>query len=140
MTNSPATHATVPAVDPFSLPLLNDVNVAEFRARHGVRTHEDVHQAMATRDVLATAHDALLAPPFDPGDFRDARDVLAMAIEILDAVSTPTEEALSDFFVEDWTFDVVDGEPCARHRPLTAPYWRDRLEDASSAHTHRAAN
>lgn len=129
------THATVPplepAVDPFSLPLLNDVNVAEFRAHHGVRTHEDMHQAMATRDVLATAHDALLAPPFDPGDFREALDGLAMAIETLDAVITPTEEALSDFFIEDWTFDVVDGECRARHQPLTEAHWRERMEEVA---------
>jgi len=39
-----------PALDPFSLPLLNDVNVAEFRAHHGVRTHEDLHQPLTDAD------------------------------------------------------------------------------------------
>ncbi len=132
MTSSPATHATVPPVDPFNLPLLNAANVAEFRAHHGVRTHEDLHQAMATRDVLATAHDALLAPPFDPGDFREALDGLAMAIETLDAVITPTEEALADFFIEDWTFDVVDGECRVRYQPLTESYWRERMKEEAA--------
>jgi len=132
MTSSPATHASVSPLDPFSLPLLNDANVAEFRAHHGVRTHEDLHQAMATRAVLVTAHNALLDPPFDPGDFRDALDGLAMAIETLDAVITPTEEALSDFFIEDWTFDVVDGECRVRYSPLTEEDWRERMEEAAA--------
>ncbi len=136
MTSSPATHATVPLVeppvDPFSLPLLNVANVATFRAHHGVRTHEDLHQVMATRDVLATAHNALLAPPFDPVDFRDALDGLAMAIETLDAVITPTEEALADFFIEDWTFDVVDGECRVRYEPLTAEDWRMMQEEEAA--------
>jgi len=130
------THATVPplepAVDPFSLPLLNAANVATFRAHHGVRTHADRHQVMATRDVLITAHNALLAPPFDPSDFRDALDGLAMAIETLDAVITPTEEALSDFFVEDWVFVVIDGECRVRYEPLTDADWRERMEEAAA--------
>ena len=132
MTSSPATHTYVPPLDPFSLPLLNDANVALFRAHHGVRTHEDLHQAMATRDVLATAHDALLAPPFDPGDFRDALDGLGYAIDTLDALVTPTEEALSDFFIEDWVLYVVDGECRARHQPLTEADWRERMKEEAA--------
>ena len=131
MTNSPATHATVPPADPFNLPLLNAANVATFRAHHGVRTDGDLRQVMATRDALATAHDALLAPPFDPGDFRDALDGLDYAIETLDAVATPTEEALSSFFVENWVFDVIDGECRVRYSPLPESYWPERMEDAS---------
>jgi hypothetical protein len=136
MTSSPATHAYVPPVnppvDPFRLPLLNDTNVAEFRAHHGVRTHADLHQVMATRDVLATAHDALLDPPFDPGDFRDALDGLAMAIETLDAVITPTEEALADFFVEDWALVVIDGECRVRYQPLSEEDWRERMKEEAA--------
>jgi len=136
MTSSPATHTYVPPiepeVDPFSLPLLNAANVAEFRAHHGVRTHEDLRQVMATRDVLATAHDALLAPPFDPGDFRDTLDGLDYAIDTLDAVVTPTEEALSDFFIEDWTFVVIDGECRARYQPLSEAHWRERMKEEAA--------
>ncbi len=136
MTSSPATHAYVPpaepALDPFNLPLLNDANVATLRAHYGVETHEDLHQAMATRDVLATAHDALLAPPFDPVEYRDTLDVLGYAIETLDAVSTPTEEALADFFIENWVFEVVDGECRVRYQPLTAEDWRERMEEEAS--------
>ncbi len=136
MTSSPATHACVPPVepeiDPSNLPLLNAFNVAEFRAYHGVRTHQDLHRAIATRDVLATAHDALLAPPFDPGEYRDTLDVLGYAIETLDAVSTPTEEALADFFIENWMFEVVDGECRVRYQPLTAEDWRERMEEEAS--------
>jgi len=132
MTNSPATHATVPPADPFNLPLLNAANVATFRAHHGVRTDGDLRQVMATRDALATAHDALLAPPFDPGDFRDALDGLDYAIETLDAVVTPTEEALADFFIEDWVFDVIDGECRAQHQPLTDADWRERMEEEAA--------
>ena len=127
MTSSPATHACVPPVepeiDPSSLPLLNDHNVAVFREHYGVRTHKDLHRAMATRDVLAAAHDALLVPPFDSVDYRDTVDVLGFAIDTLDAVITPTEEALSDFFVEDWVYEVVAGECRVRHQPLSAEYW-----------------
>ncbi len=139
MTHSPATHAYVPPVnppvDPFDLPMLNDANVAVFRAHYGVRTHEDLHQAVSTRNVLVTAHNALLALPFDPIETRDTLDGLGMAIDILDAVVTPTEEALSDFFVENWTFDVVDGECRARYQPLSDADWRERTmeEDASCA-------
>ncbi len=136
MTSSPATHAYAPPVnppvDPFSLPLLNDANVATFRAHHGVETHEDLHRVMATRDDLAIAHDALLAPPFDLVEFRDTLDGLGMAIETLDAVTVPTEEALSDFFIENWTFDVVDGECRARYSPLTEADWRERMEEEAS--------
>ena len=120
-----------PAVDPFSLPLLNDVNVAEFRAHHGVRTHADLHQAIATRDVLVTAHNALLAPPFDPVGFRDTLDGLDYAIETLDALITPTEAALADFFIEDWMFEVIDGECRVRYEPLTEADWRMMQEEAS---------
>lgn len=123
MTHSPATHAYVapaePEVDPFSLPLLNDHNIAAFREHHGVRTRADLHRVMATRDVLAAAHDALLEPPFDPVDHRDLLYELDSAIDTLDAVITPTEEALSDYFIEDWTFEVIDGECRVRFTPFT---------------------
>jgi len=125
MTSSPATHAYVPPADPSSLPLLNAANVATFRAHHGVRTHEDLDQAIATRDVLATAHDALLAPLFDPVEYRDTLDVLGYAIETLDALITPTEEALSDFFIENWELEVIDGELRARYQPLPESYWEE---------------
>jgi hypothetical protein len=36
MTRSPATHACVPPLDPFSLPLLNAFNVATLRAHYGM--------------------------------------------------------------------------------------------------------
>ncbi len=135
MTSSPATHTYVPpiepAVDPFRLPLLNAANVATFREHHGVRTHADLHQVVATRDVLITAYNALLAPPFDQVGVQDAFDGLDYAIETLDAVIAPTEEALSNFFVEDWTFDVIDGECRVRYSPLPESYWRERMEEAS---------
>jgi len=131
MTSSPATHAYVPPIDPSSLPLLNAANVAVFRAHHEVRTHADLHQAIATRDILAMAHNALLDPPFDPVDFCEALGGLDQAIATLDKVIAPTELALSDFFVEDWMFEVVDGEYRTRHSPLPESYWRERMEEAS---------
>ena len=135
MTSSPATHAYVPpaepAIDPFSLPLLNSANVVEFRAHHGVQTHADLHQAIATRDVLAMAYNALLDPPFDPVDFCEALGGLDQAIATLDKVIDPTELALADFFVEDWMFEVVDGECRVRYEPLTESDWRMMQEEAS---------
>jgi hypothetical protein len=135
MTSSPATHAYVspaePEVDPSSLPLLNAANIAEFRAHHEVRTHDDLHRVIATRDVLVTAYNALLEPPFDQVGVQDTFDGLDYAIETLDAVITPTEEALANFFIEDWTFDVVDGECRVRYSPLPESYWRERMEEAS---------
>jgi len=123
MTHSPAIHAYVspaePEVDIFSLPLLNDHNIREFREHHGVRTHGDLQRAMATREVLAAAHHALLESPFDPVDYGDTVDGLESAIDTLDAVITPTEEALSDYFVEDWILEVVNGECRARFMPIT---------------------
>jgi len=121
-----------PNTDPRARDLLNVANVAVFRAHYGVRNSADLHQVIATRDVLVTAHNALLDPPFDPDDFRNALDGLGQAIETLDAVITPTDSALADFFVEDWTFGVVDGEPCAQHRPRTGADWLElQMEEAS---------
>ena len=73
---------------------------------------------MHTRALLAAGHDLLLEPPFEPDEYQEALDGLEQAIDILDAVITPTEEALSNFFVDDWVLDVVDGECHVRYRPL----------------------
>ena len=109
----------IPDVDPFSLTLLNDHNVAVFREHHGVKSHEDIHRAHETRALLADAHNALQVAPFDADEYRETIDGLESAIETLDAVITPTEEALSDYFVENWVFEVIGGECRVRYQPLT---------------------
>lgn len=104
--------------DPFTLPLMNDYNITAFREAHGVETQDDLHKAMHTSALLKDAYNALLEPLFGESDFRDTLDGMEEAIDILDAVITPTEEALSDYFIDEWVLEVVDGECHVRYQPL----------------------
>jgi hypothetical protein len=126
-----ATVTTEPAdADVANLPLLNDANIAAFRNAHGVETHDDLHQVMETRELLMSAHDALLAPPLGEDRYGDAIDGLSEAIETLAEVIAPTEQALSYYFVEDWAFEVIDGECRVRFAPLSAETWDTLLRES----------
>mgnify|MGYP003375320174 CR=1 FL=1 len=104
-----------PDVDVFTLPMLNDHNIAVFRDQHGVNTPEDMQRVVETRALLAAAHDALIDLPFDTDDYGSALSEMGDVIDILDAVITPTEEGLSNYFVDEWAFYVVDGECHVRY-------------------------
>ncbi len=83
---------------------------------HSPATHAHVPPAEPEVDVFSLP---LLNPPFSPVDYGDTVDGLGSAIDTLDAVITPTEEALNDCFVENWTFTVIDGECWVRFMPMT---------------------